>query len=130
MEKLPELVRVCISSERVRRSDPFLRHKTSWRPKHNAAMREAEARDCFDALLCNERGELTEGSRTSLFFEADGALWTPPAACGVLPGILRERIIIEGRAHERAVTPDELRRAEAIYIGSSARGLRRAELLS
>jgi para-aminobenzoate synthetase / 4-amino-4-deoxychorismate lyase len=130
MEKLPELVRVCISSERVRRSDPFLRHKTSWRPKHNAAMREAEARDCFDALLCNERGELTEGSRTSLFFEADGALWTPPAACGVLPGILRERIIIEGRAHERAVTPDELRRAEAIYIGSSARGLRRAKLLS
>ncbi|MFY9662867.1 MAG: chorismate-binding protein [Candidatus Cybelea sp.] len=130
MEKLPELVCICISNERVRRSDPFLRHKTSWRPTHNAAMREAEARDCFDALLRNERGELTEGSRTTLFFEADGALWTPPAACGVLPGILRERIITEGRAHERAVTPDELRRAEAICVGSSARGLLRAELIS
>ena len=130
MEKSPELVPICISNETVRRSDPFLRHKSSWRPMHDAAMREAKARDCFDALLSNERGELTEGSRTTLFFEADGALWTPPAACGVLPGILRERMITEGKAHERAVTPDELRGAEAIYVGSSARGLLRAELLS
>jgi para-aminobenzoate synthetase/4-amino-4-deoxychorismate lyase len=124
-----EPVPICLSTATVYSGDPFLRHKTTWRPSHDAAWREATARECFDALLCNERGEVTEGSRTTLFFEADGTLCTPPAACGLLPGVLRERLMAGARVRERTISVDELRRAQAIYVGNSARGLLRAALL-
>lgn len=129
LDRMREPLPICLASRRVRSDDPFLRHKTSWRPLHEAAMAEATARGCFDALLCNERDELTEGARTNLFFEIDGRFWTPPLACGLLPGILRERIVSEARVSERAVTLDELRCADAIYVGNSARGLLRAQLM-
>jgi para-aminobenzoate synthetase/4-amino-4-deoxychorismate lyase len=125
----PQPVRVCVAKARVRHDDPFLAHKTSWRPAHDAAARQANEWDCFDALLLNERGELAEGARSTLFAEIGGRLSTPPLSSGVLPGILRRHLVSEGRACERVVTLAELRRASAIYVGNSARGLLRAELV-
>jgi para-aminobenzoate synthetase/4-amino-4-deoxychorismate lyase len=130
LQTTPEPVRICLASAQVRSDDPFLRHKTTWRPAHDVAAREARERDCFDALLRNERGELTEGWRTNLFVERDGALWTPPLASGLLPGILRSRLVSEGRVRERAIAARDLRDADAIYVGNSARGLLRATLTS
>jgi len=115
---------------RVRSSDPMLRHKTSWRPVHDAAAQEAAAAGCFDVLLTNERGELTEGARTNLFLEMLGRLRTPSLDAGVLPGILRSRLLAEGRAVEAVLHREDLDRADAIYVGNSARGLLRALLQS
>jgi para-aminobenzoate synthetase/4-amino-4-deoxychorismate lyase len=123
-----EPVRVCLASARVRSDDPFLRHKTSWRPAHDAAAREASKRGCFDALLRNERGELTEGARANVFVERHGTLFTPPLQSGVLPGILRERLIESGRAREAILTVEDVRTA-GLYVGNSARGLLRAALV-
>ncbi|HTX59557.1 MAG TPA: chorismate-binding protein [Verrucomicrobiae bacterium] len=124
-----EPVPVGFAGLRVRGEDPFLAHKTSWRPAHDAAAAESAARGWFDALLENELGELTEGWRSTLFFELDGTLWTPPQACGLLPGVLRAQLLREGRVRERRVTAQALRRAQAVYVGNSARGLLRATLL-
>lgn len=121
-------VTIRLSAARVRSSDPWLRVKSSWRPHHRAAWTEAGAHGCFDALLRNERDEITEGSRTNLFAEIDGMLATPPLHCGLLPGILRSRILAEGRAHERVLRAGDLHRASALYVGNSARGLLRATL--
>jgi para-aminobenzoate synthetase/4-amino-4-deoxychorismate lyase len=127
-DRPPEPVRVCAGAETVASGDPFLRHKTSWRPVHDAAAERATRLGCFDALLQNERGEVTEGARTNVFIESGGGLWTPPLAAGLLPGILRERIVSEGRAQERTITLEHVRDADAVYVGNSARGLLRAEL--
>jgi|SRR5579884_779464 len=116
-------VELCLSSERVRSNDPLLRHKTSWRPIHDKAAREARERDCFDAVLLNERGEVTEGARTNIFIKKGNTLYTPPLECGVLPGILRSRLVAEGRAVERVLTQADLASADAIFAGNSARGL-------
>ncbi|MEO6835113.1 MAG: chorismate-binding protein [Candidatus Tumulicola sp.] len=124
----PAILRVCFDAGRVWSRDPFLRHKTSWRPAHDAAAKRADALACFDGLLQNERGELTEGARTNLFVESEGTLWTPPLAAGLLPGILRNRIVSDGQAHERVITPEHVRAADAVYVGNSARGLLRVEL--
>jgi para-aminobenzoate synthetase/4-amino-4-deoxychorismate lyase len=124
----PERVLVGISPARVHSGDPFLRHKTSWHPAHDRARSWAESHDCFDALILNERDELTEGWRTNLFVQIGETLFTPPLASGVLPGILRERIVSEGRARERILALDDLKRADAIFVGNSARGLIRADL--
>jgi len=125
---LPEVVEICVADARVRSDDPFLRIKSAWRPAANAATGQAVARKCFDALLRNERDELTEGGRTNLFIEVGGQLFTPPLECGLLPGILRSRIVSEGKVQERPLTVHDLSIADAIYVGNSARGLLRARL--
>ena len=116
-------VELCFSEERVRSDDPFLAHKSSWRPAHDAAASEARERGCFDAVLRNERGELTEGARTNIFVRKGNTLYTPPLSSGVLPGILRSRLISEGQAVERVLTQDDLESADAVLAGNSARGL-------
>lgn len=129
LEPAREPVRVCFASVRVRSDDPLLAHKTAWRPVHEAAARQAQERACFDAILCNERGEVTEGSRTTVFVRHGGRLYTPPLASGVLPGILRSRLVSQARAVERVLFPRDLLKADALYVGNSARGLLQAELV-
>lgn len=122
-------VRIAVSDERVTSRDPWLAIKSSWRPHHKRAWEYAQSRGCFDALLSNEAGELTEGTRTNLFAEFDGELMTPPLHCGLLPGVLRASLIKSGRARERVIRVEDLERATALYVGNSARGLIRAHLL-
>jgi para-aminobenzoate synthetase/4-amino-4-deoxychorismate lyase len=119
----PAPVDLCMSRHRVDSADPLLRHKTAWRPVHTRAAQEARERGCFDAVLCNERGEITEGSRTNIFIRRGNTLYTPPLESGVLPGILRERLVSEGQAMERVLTQRDLENADAVYAGNSARGL-------
>jgi para-aminobenzoate synthetase/4-amino-4-deoxychorismate lyase len=129
LDETQEPVRVCMASRSVRSDDPLLAHKTAWRPAHEAAAREARERDCFDALLRNERGEVTEGSRTTLFVRQGETLYTPPLRCGLLPGILRSRLVSQADAVERVLFFDDLVKADALYVGNSARGLLQAELV-
>lgn len=129
LETPAQPVRICASPERVRSDDPMLRWKTSWRPHYERAAAYAAGRDCFDALLANERGEITEGARTTVFARIDGALLTPPLTAGVLPGILRARLIAGGEASERTLTLADLRAASEIFVGNSARGMLRARLV-
>ncbi len=129
LERSREPVRICIAPGRVTSDDPWLAIKSAWRPAHDRAAAHAQARGCFDALLENERGELTEGTRTTLVADLDGTLVTPPLRCGLLPGILRARIVTDATAIERVLTRADLERARAIYVGNSARGLMRAHLI-
>ena len=77
----------------------------------------------FDALFLNERDEVCEGARSNVFVRLDGVLYTPPLACGLLPGILRRRLLESGEARERVLTLADLARAEALYMGNALRGL-------
>jgi branched-chain amino acid aminotransferase len=49
-------------------------------------------RNCYEALLVNSSGEVTEGSRSNLFFIKEGKVYTSPPG-DVLMGITRQRII-------------------------------------
>ena len=122
-------VDICVSPERVRSDDAMLWWKTTWRPHYDRASAFASKHGCFDALLANERGELTEGARTTLFLRIAGALVTPPLAAGLLPGILRARMLASGEATERTLTIGDLRAASEIFVGNSARGMLRARLV-
>ncbi len=123
-------ITIRVSDERVFSGDALLKYKTSWRPAHDAAAEFARRAGCFDALLRNERNELTEGSRTNLFVRIDGTLYTPPLSGGVLPGILRNAMVLRGEAVERVLYENDLRSAEAVFVGNSARGLLKAQLAS
>ncbi|MCM2492129.1 chloride transporter [Burkholderia glumae] len=105
-------------------SDPLLAHKTTRRAEYDRAWRAAEAAGAFDMLFVNERGELTEGGRTSLFVRLDGRWYTPPLACGLLPGVMRAALLDDPAwdASERVMTPEDLLRAEALMVCNALRG--------
>jgi para-aminobenzoate synthetase/4-amino-4-deoxychorismate lyase len=125
-----EPVRVLLADTPTRSDDLFLRHKTSVRSRYDAAWRAAEAKGAFDALFFNERGELTEGGRTSVFVCIDGRWYTPPLSCGLLPGVLRAAILAapEWKASERIITRTMLESAQEIMVCNALRGPLRAVL--
>jgi para-aminobenzoate synthetase/4-amino-4-deoxychorismate lyase len=71
---------------------------------------------------------VTEASRMTIFAQFGVQLWTPPLSSGVLPGVLREEMISDGRVLERVMPCEVLSKADAIYLGNSARGLLLAQL--
>jgi para-aminobenzoate synthetase/4-amino-4-deoxychorismate lyase len=121
----PEAVmRFAISSSRVDSSDLFLFHKTTRRELYDREWQEHSERLGTDEVIyLNERGELAEGSRTTIFIERDGELLTPPLSAGLLPGTLRAELLAEGKAREVVLTPADLEATEAIFLGNSVRGL-------
>ena len=123
-----EPVRITIHPERVSSADRFLYHKTTRRGFFDRAYERARKEGFDECVFVNERGELTEGSRTNLFLEdpETGKLLTPPVSSGLLAGTLRAELLQSGRAVERALTPDDLKKARRIYVGNSVRGLLRA----
>ncbi|HWD28486.1 MAG TPA: aminodeoxychorismate synthase component I, partial [Rhizomicrobium sp.] len=109
-----------LSPYRMSSTDLLLRHKTSWRELYDS---EAARLGADEALFVNERGELTEGSRSTLFVRLGGKLLTPPLACGLLDGILRRELLETGACAEAVLTPADLETAGEVLFGNSLRGL-------
>lgn len=122
------VMRFAVSSTRMDSADLFLFHKTTRREVYDRERQEYQARVGSDEVIyTNERGELTEGSFTTLFIERGGELLTPELGAGLLPGTLRAELIAQGRAREAVLTLADLEAADAVYLGNSVRGLMRAE---
>jgi len=123
---------ISLSDAPVDSSDPFLSHKTTHREHFDAELLRITARrGCDEVIFMNERGELTEGARSTLFIGLAGKVFTPPLKCGLLPGTLRQ-FLLDSQAlplDERVLYPSALRRADRIYVGNSVRGLMCVELI-
>ncbi|MEM8557966.1 MAG: aminodeoxychorismate synthase component I [Bacteroidota bacterium] len=104
--------------------DPFCWWKTTHRPHYDAALAWAQEAGVDEPILVNERGEVTEGARTSVWIERDGRLLTPPLASGGLAGVHRQHLLttVPG-AIETVLTPRDLHDAERVFLGNAVRGL-------
>jgi len=96
----------------------FLAHKTTRREAYDLP----KPAGAFDLILWNEDGELTECSFGNLALQIDGIWHTPPAAAGLLPGVLRAELLGQGRIREARLTLDDLTRASALAFFNSLRG--------
>jgi 4-amino-4-deoxychorismate lyase len=104
--------------------DTLLRHKTSLRQAYTHARSEYLVTQADEVLLANERGELCEGTITTLFADFGGpALATPRLDCGLLAGVLRAEMLDQGKAEEAVFSFDDLKTARAVFVGNSLRGL-------
>ena len=98
-------MRFAVSTSRVDSADLFLFHKTTRRELYDREWQHYSERLGTDEVIyLNERGELAEGSRTTIFIERDGELLTPPLSAGLLPGTLRAELMAEGKAREAVLT--------------------------
>jgi len=119
---------VAIADLRTNSADLFLHHKTSHRPLYDPAMMQATQDGLIDYLFLNERNEVTEGSKTNLFIVKDGVWLTPALSCGVLPGTNRAAIMESRPVTETALTLDDLKQADEIYVANGVIGLVRVSL--
>ena len=104
---------------------PFAGTKTlSW--AHNLTLCENAQRAGFaDALLLNERGEVSECTSANIFAVKDGVTLTPPLASGPLPGVTRAVMLQEltEPVEEQVLYPDDVYAADEVFITSSTREL-------
>jgi para-aminobenzoate synthetase/4-amino-4-deoxychorismate lyase len=119
-------VTLVVDVEPVDSQDTALFHKTTLREPYERRFARRGAAD--DAILVNERGEVTETTRATLAVRLDGQWWTPALESGCLPGVERARLLDPGRLRERVLVLADLERAEALAVVSSLRGWRPARL--
>ena len=130
-QPLPPLViwTLAIAATQLNSADKLLRHKTTRRTVYEAARAEFTQAEADEVLLLNEKGELCEGTITSLFADmGDGDLLTPPLECGLLNGVLRQELLQEGKARTAILTLQDLQKARHIFVGNSLRGMIPAQL--
>jgi para-aminobenzoate synthetase / 4-amino-4-deoxychorismate lyase len=116
---------VRIAGSTVRSGAWHQAHKTTYRPLYDQGLQLAASEGLWDLLFFNERNELVEGARSSVFVRLDGRLCTPPLESGALPGVMRARLLADRtiEAIERTISRLELQRAQQIYLCNAARGL-------
>ncbi|MGB9109944.1 MAG: aminotransferase class IV, partial [Telluria sp.] len=123
-------VEVLLSNEPVDSMALFARHKTTIRSRYDAAWKAAEQVGAFDTLFFNERGELAEGGRSSVFVRVGGRWYTPPLSSGVLPGVMRGLLLEDPdwQAIECPISRETLERAQEIVVCNALRGPLRATI--
>ncbi|MBC8051339.1 MAG: aminodeoxychorismate synthase component I [Chitinophagales bacterium] len=127
LARADSILRFAIAETRMNTANPFLYHKTTRRDFYdNERIRLSQKLPIDEVVFLNERGQLTEGSFTNLFIEKNGRMLTPAAACGLLPGTLRQELLEAGEAMEATLTLRDLADADAVWLGNSVRGLVRA----
>ena len=132
LQTLAEPVRVLLAPAPTNSDDLFLRHKTTVRQRYDAAWRAAEQQGAFDQIFFNQRGELTEGGRSSVFVKLGGRWFTPPLSAGLLPGVMRAELLADPawNASEHRLTMDNLRAAEEIVVCNALRGVLSAQIVN
>jgi para-aminobenzoate synthetase/4-amino-4-deoxychorismate lyase len=115
-----------LSHVRVNSKDPFLYHKTTKRDLYEEARRVCD--EDTDAILVNERDEITETTITNIAVFRDGTWITPVVTCGLLPGVMRAELLAYGKIVEGVIHVSELSSSEPIRCFNAVRGVFEAEL--
>jgi para-aminobenzoate synthetase / 4-amino-4-deoxychorismate lyase len=119
--------RIALAHAPVDSTAPFLYHKTTNREVYDAARAACPGHD--DVLLFNERGEVTESTIANVAVEIAGRLYTPPVACGLLPGTLRAQLLQQDKLVERRIAVAELLQSPRVFLLNSVRGLYAVEVV-
>ncbi len=123
----PEVWRIAIHESRLDPRNPWLGIKSTNRALYDQARAELPE-GIEEWLFLNTKDELCEGTITNIFIiRGDGEKVTPPLRSGLLPGVLRSSLLMNGWK-EAVLTRDDLAKAREIYMGNALRGLIRAEL--
>ncbi|MEL7167738.1 MAG: aminodeoxychorismate synthase component I [Bacteroidota bacterium] len=111
-------------------ANPFCWWKTTHRTHYDDALAWAKTHAVDEPLLLNERGEVTEGARTSVWIEREGQLLTPPLSSGGLAGVHRQHLLttVPG-AVEAVLVSEDLHTADRVLLGNAVRGLQEVEVV-
>lgn len=112
---------VCVSSFRQHTGDPTAGHKTlSYLPRL-IGLREAQSRQCGEALWFTPDNRLAEACMSNIFLVRDDRLLTPPIDTPVLPGVTRAAVLELAAGEgvpcvEQPLTIDDLLAASEVFL--------------
>lgn len=120
-----DLPRIEVSPLRIDSSSPFVFHKTTRREIYDSELRRVRAKGMLDCCFLNERSELTEGCIANIILYRQGVYVAPYLQSGVLAGVMRKQLLADRQVvlQESVLTFDDLRRAEAVFLCNSVRGV-------
>jgi len=113
-----------VISRRPFHPGPLGEFKTTSRLAWDLAREEARAESVDETILVGADDTLYEGAASNLFLVMDGELATPPLASGVLPGVVRRRVLelaaeLGLPARERLLHRDDLAKADEMFLTNS-----------
>ena len=120
--------KIIVSKTPIKSSEMLLSHKTTYRPWYDETMEKIKSGLIFDEIFFNEQGELTEGARSNLVLQIGVELFTPSLECGLLGGILRQKMIKSGKIKEKKLYLSDLEQAQKIFCINSVRGIVEVEI--
>jgi 4-amino-4-deoxychorismate lyase len=117
MPEARALWRVGLAAERLQSGDPWLGLKSTRRTAYDRA--RAVLPDGLDEVVFqNERGEVCDGTITTVFFDRGQGMRTPLLSSGLLPGVLRAEL----GCPEEVLMADDLPKVQ-LWVGNALRGL-------
>jgi para-aminobenzoate synthetase/4-amino-4-deoxychorismate lyase len=115
---------LAVSNNPIDQTNKYLFHKTTHMPWYEEARKGIVQGKWYDVVFCNNKGEVTEGARSTIFIKKHDILFTPPVSSGLLPGVLRNRLIARNKCQEKILYFQDLLSADEIFCGNSVRGLK------
>lgn len=109
--------RLGLAGVRLSSTDPWLTVKSTNRAAYDAA-RAALPAGLDEVIFLNERGEVCDGTITTVFFDRGAGMRTPPLSSGLLPGVLRA----EMACPEEVLLAADLPKVR-LWVGNALRGL-------
>jgi branched-chain amino acid aminotransferase len=91
-------------------------------------LEQVQSRGFDEALLLNERGNISECTSANVFVAQGNRVLTPPLSSGCLPGVTRDLLLHELqvpgiRVEEGDLAPADLRSADEVFVTSTTRNL-------
>ena len=125
---------VALASLTLDSHEALLQHKTTHRPWYEPTTQWLAAHhDFFDLIFVNERAELCEGSRSNIYVKKEHDWLTPPLACGLLGGVMRQHLLNTDQVREAVLTRADFEQPEVnLRLSNGLRGwfdVQRAESL-
>jgi len=118
----------CVSSFRQAEDSLLAKIKATSRILYQLSFREAKDNGFDEALILNNSGYLTEGTRSNLFFVKEGIISTPAFSCGCLDGITRRVIFGLAKKEDLEITEgnftlQDLYYAQEAFLTNSLMGV-------
>lgn len=106
---------------------PLVGAKTTSYAESVTALTYAQAHGASEAVMADTRDRLSECTASNIFVVLAGQAITPTLACGALPGVTRDLVLVWGNTvmpvREGELPATVLNYAEEIFITSSMRGV-------
>lgn len=123
-EKYQKGFSLCFSSFIKNEYSPIIYHKSMNYLENILAKEKASEKGYNETILLNTKAYLSEGTYTNLFFVKDDTIYTPDIKCGILAGIMREKIIdlinhLELNLKIGEFTKEDLQNADEIFLTNS-----------
>lgn len=115
--------RVCTSRILRNESSPLVFRKTLCHADCILEKRAARSRGFDEAVFLNTQGLIAEGTASNVFFTQGASVYTPPVACGLLPGIMRAFVCETLPVVERPIAPGDIGAFDGMFLTNSLMGI-------